>query len=393
VHKPEQPDLDAADTEHVLLPNTRIWHPSCLQRGGSAAERLIGQTAQQAQAVEDAALVPGTRRVRVLRRSFSEGKSELAFPPQQQQASTVKRSRSGLNNRLPSLVELPVAEAAGCCGSKSVSMPGGWEAAAMVDGNSAARAANMAQGVGRFSSSSPGTAAMTGIVAAGAEGGAHAAGLPGEALIASLDRARRSPCALALVRAAMCTAVFGAGLSHLSSQHSLAPEGSPDAREASPSPSPQSLRMSPEAREHLARARLDARQEGEQQRHGSQALMQILETRGADSRTEWLQLMQRKGAPSGSGAAGQLHQHSGSQAGALCRATSSACCSALALPAPLCMPSQPVPTQYQSITTCLLRIMACRSAARGCTIPGTRSAARRRSWPRVGRVCICHDHV
>eukprot|EP00892_Ulva_mutabilis_P007139 jgi/Ulvmu1/4798/UM020_0083.1 len=121
-----QRELDAADTEHVLLQNPMIWNPS----SHPAAPNLPLPVVQRAEMGQPLPHVPGGPSpagawfTRVVPRpqgdplpvtpfwDMQRGSDDGAAPGRPTgNSSAAKRSRSGLSQRLPSLVELPGAEA------------------------------------------------------------------------------------------------------------------------------------------------------------------------------------------------------------------------------------------------------------------------------------------
>ena len=296
----DQAKMDAADTEHVLLGGRMMWDPSAAlvsSPEGSADGGVSGRifAAPQGNASSDAA----SPVARVVARLQLEPNGNAAAALANARACGTgaahsmapKRSRSGLSNRLPSLVELPMEEdeaervGGGCAGgrgtqfdmreTKSVSVPGGWTRSVTEE---AAARGGAGPGRGQYSSSSPGLAVRSDLGGQGGHRCSADASSSGEhdnaALVLALARAARNAPMLSLVRAAMCKAAFGQGFAHLSQPAApVAPAGD----------APRAQRRSSDS------DRADAK------RHGSQVLMEALEAQQASARQRWLQVMSDRG--------------------------------------------------------------------------------------------------
>jgi hypothetical protein len=296
--------VDAADTEHVLLENSMMWDPARRSSSDSmraaCEENLVSTSVEHA---DDTAVRSPVSSVvqtfaRVQLESVGGVSSLMSRPARCNSAAALKRSRSGLSNRLPSLVELPMEEDAGIShssrtssigspnadmqGTKSVSLPGIWGRCSLTQEISAGGC----DAGSNFSLSSPG-AVHGNLAGHQARGDAHDA-TSSTAITDALARASHSAPMLSLVRAALCKAAFGQGLKHLSAADGF-----------SQSPSLVSSTNSAElGSESNALGRMER---SDQKRHGSQVLMQVLEAADADSRRQWLQLVSQRGLLHGCG--------------------------------------------------------------------------------------------
>lgn len=128
--------LDAADTVHVLLHNPMMWDPSS-HPGAVPLPQPVGRRADAAPSVTQMSSGPGpagssfTRVAswqavdaslvtpfRDVQRASEDGSSAVCRSPGG--SNPAKRTRSGLSQRLPSLVELPGAEAR--CAAQDIDM-------------------------------------------------------------------------------------------------------------------------------------------------------------------------------------------------------------------------------------------------------------------------------
>lgn len=307
-------ELDAADTEHVLLQSTMMWDSSS-HPGAAPLPLPVVQRAEMSHVAQvshgtapagswftrvgprHAAEAPLLTPFRDVQRASEDGSSTCRSP---RHSNTAKRSRSGLSQRLPSLVELPGAEARcaapdvdlelDCASARdsldgtlgqiqaSVSLPG--QAVEPMTEVAAARMAHA--GLSQFSSSSPGI----GVHAhrAGAEQDAGEVFVPpGMMISTALARLRYAAPALARVRSTVLHAATGR------LQVMARPEDyvSPQTKASAIVP-------------HDAVEGTGERVSGEQKQRGGLSVMQLLQHSKDHDRELWRQrLLTRKSSCSG----------------------------------------------------------------------------------------------
>jgi hypothetical protein len=345
--------IDAADTEYLLLGTSMIWDPSHVS-SPDPSEPFAKDPPNNANVSGSWPFVRAvaSKHVEAERGdTVMDMFSSQRLPVGTSSAASIKRTRSGLSSYLPSLVEHDAAEAACALWHPSDSMSGSahsHERRSCRGGNSCAAlpfssASASVPGcslpgevseetaarpvpldgpyASHFSSSSPGeplramVAHQLGTPSGLWHSSGSSRGAPGKAIVHALDRSGGAETLLGLVRTAMCKAAFGQGLSHL-----VAPDNISAAVSGCCSPSRSYLRPNERLSTVGASANVDipsrsfdtqmsvpahdslpcqpsagtshtATDDDETKRHGSQALMTLLELSHSDSRHEWLQLM------------------------------------------------------------------------------------------------------
>lgn len=309
-----QVQLDAADTVHVLLKNQMMWDPSshpgaaplpqpvggceradpcdpCVSQissgtgpGSSSFTRVVPRHAAEA---------PLITPFRDVQRASDDGTAAVCRSPGS--SNPGKRTRSGLSQRLPSLVELPGAEARCAlqdsgveldCASARDSLDGTIHAHTSVSLPSrgplpttdSAAARPVAGGLSGYSSSSPGAAAS--LQDTGAAVGAEEPLLqPGIVISTALARLQYAAPALARVRATVTRAASGTQPAH----------GQAAAAAPWPGTGPSEAVVSG-----------TGRTSEEQKQRGSESVMQLLQTSNDHDRERWRsRLLNRKASCTG----------------------------------------------------------------------------------------------
>lgn len=329
--------LDAADTEHILLSCPLMWRKNSERNGQAQAGNVQGQT--PCAAPQHMYTTSSTAHVfsRAVARSPLEASSGLAcrdwlthnprlseevLPHSPVDRMCAKRTRSGLSVRLPSLVELPGAEAR--CAAQDASPDGGSGHAhhrsychagsapvsvlpgAHIDMAELAAARSAHAGLSQFSMSSPdgvlGAPELMGNSVEEATGDAKFSA--GETLAVAIAAAKFSTPVLTRIRQSV---VCG----ERDTQSSAEPAPTPDSTGQGPA---QGVAMGVQGRPCVS----------DQKQRGGLKVLQLLETTQEDMRTKWLQqlLCQRTSSmqepsqfintpPRFQNSAGMLHPNAG----------------------------------------------------------------------------------